>query len=167
MRQEFITKCDRVFLTKCDSYYKFRRFYYKMRQLLWNATFITNCDSTNTKTTSTLLTLNRLLTLSWCFHCLLWTSKCRLGYFLWRFFFFSRTLWVQQFIRELVFYINLFLESKSYIKGLFFNSSLLLLTRFNDAWMSKIEFKMSIWDLMQRFKCHGASCYVLNQYLSK
>ena len=52
MRQKFITKCARFFIskcdsfiTKCDSYYKLRRFYYKMRQLLQNATFITNCDS--------------------------------------------------------------------------------------------------------------------------
>ena len=50
----FITKCDKsllqnvsgFFITKCDSYYKLRRFYYKMRQLLQNATFITNCGST-------------------------------------------------------------------------------------------------------------------------
>ena len=28
-------------------YYKMRQFYYKMQQLLQNATFITNCDSTN------------------------------------------------------------------------------------------------------------------------
>ena len=50
----FITKCGRsllenasvFFITKCDSYYKMRRFYYKVRQLLQNITFITNCDST-------------------------------------------------------------------------------------------------------------------------
>ena len=41
----FITKCD-SFITKCNRYYKLRRFYYKMWQLLRNATFITNCDST-------------------------------------------------------------------------------------------------------------------------
>ena len=46
MRQKFITKRVRFFITKCDNYYKMRRFYYKMRQLLQNATFITNCDST-------------------------------------------------------------------------------------------------------------------------
>ena len=28
-------------------YYKMQQFYYKMRQLLQNATFITNCDSTD------------------------------------------------------------------------------------------------------------------------
>ena len=33
-------------ITKCDSYYKFRRFYYKMGQVLQNATFVTNCNST-------------------------------------------------------------------------------------------------------------------------
>ena len=42
----FITKCD-SFITKCNTYYKIPRFCYKMRQLLENATFITNCDSTN------------------------------------------------------------------------------------------------------------------------
>ena len=53
MPQEFITKCVGFFLTecdssitKCDSYYKLQQFYYKIRQLLQNATFITNCDST-------------------------------------------------------------------------------------------------------------------------
>ena len=30
----FITKCVTFFITKCDSYYKLRRFYYKMRKLL-------------------------------------------------------------------------------------------------------------------------------------
>ena len=40
MRQNFITKCARFFITKCDSfitkcdnYYKMRRFYYKIRRL--------------------------------------------------------------------------------------------------------------------------------------
>ena len=54
MRQKFITKCVRFYITKCDSfnikcdsYYKLRRFYYKMQQLLQNATFMTNCDSTH------------------------------------------------------------------------------------------------------------------------
>ena len=46
MREKFITKCVRFFITKCDSCYKLRQLYYKMRQLLQNATFITNCDST-------------------------------------------------------------------------------------------------------------------------
>ena len=53
MRQKFITKCVRVFIiecdsfiTKCNSYCKYRRFYYKMRQLLQNTSFITNYDST-------------------------------------------------------------------------------------------------------------------------
>ena len=53
MRQKFIKKCVRFFITKCDSfitkcdsYYKLRRFYDKIRQLLQNATFITNCDIT-------------------------------------------------------------------------------------------------------------------------
>ena len=56
MQQKFITKCVRFFITKCDSFilkcdinYKMRRFYYEMRQLLQNATFITNCDSTDIK----------------------------------------------------------------------------------------------------------------------
>ena len=48
MRQKFITRCD-SFITKYDSYNKLRRFYYKMPQLLQNATFITNCDSTRLK----------------------------------------------------------------------------------------------------------------------
>ena len=65
---DIITKCDSYFITKCHrsllknapsfllqnaiiflqntSYYKMPRFYYKMRQLLQNATFIINCDST-------------------------------------------------------------------------------------------------------------------------
>ena len=42
----FITICD-CFIKKCDSYYKMRQFSYKIRQFLQNATFITNCDSTN------------------------------------------------------------------------------------------------------------------------
>ena len=41
----FITKCDR-FITQCDSYYKLRRFCYKVQQLLQKTMFITNCDST-------------------------------------------------------------------------------------------------------------------------
>ena len=45
-REKFITKYVRSFITKCDSYYKMRRFYYKTWQLLQNATFMTNCDST-------------------------------------------------------------------------------------------------------------------------
>ena len=49
----FITKCVRCFIkkydsfiTKCDSYYKISQFYYKMWQLLQNATFIANCVGT-------------------------------------------------------------------------------------------------------------------------
>ena len=38
MRQKFITKCVRFFITKCDGYYKMRGFYYKMRCLLQIAT---------------------------------------------------------------------------------------------------------------------------------
>ena len=38
MREKFITKCFKFFITKCDSYYKLRRFYYKMRRLLQIAT---------------------------------------------------------------------------------------------------------------------------------
>ena len=34
-----ITKCDN-FIVICASYYKMRRFYYKMRQLLQNASFM-------------------------------------------------------------------------------------------------------------------------------
>ena len=45
--KDIIKKCDSYFITKCDSYHKLWRFYYKMRQLLQNATFITNCDSTH------------------------------------------------------------------------------------------------------------------------
>ena len=45
-RQTFITKYVRFFITKCDSYYNFRRFYYKMWQLLQNITLNKNCDST-------------------------------------------------------------------------------------------------------------------------
>ena len=41
-----VTHCD-DFITKCDSYYKLWQFYNKMRQLLQNATFITNCDNTH------------------------------------------------------------------------------------------------------------------------
>ena len=45
----FITKCyRRFFITKCNNYYKLRQLYYKMRQFLQNATFITNFDSTIT-----------------------------------------------------------------------------------------------------------------------
>ena len=53
MRQKFITKCVKFFITKCDSfitkcdsYNKLAQLYYKIRQLLQNATFITNYDST-------------------------------------------------------------------------------------------------------------------------
>ena len=46
MCQDFYYKCD-SFITKCDSCYKLRQFHNKMRQLLQNATFITNCDSTS------------------------------------------------------------------------------------------------------------------------
>ena len=46
MRQLFYYKMRQKFITKCDSYYKLRRFHYKMRQLLKNTTFITNCDTT-------------------------------------------------------------------------------------------------------------------------
>ena len=38
MRQKFITKCVRIFITKCGSYCEVRRFYYKI------ATVITKCD---------------------------------------------------------------------------------------------------------------------------
>ena len=34
---DIITKCVRCVITKCDSYYKARRFCYKMRHLLQNA----------------------------------------------------------------------------------------------------------------------------------
>ena len=56
MRQKFIAKCGRFFVTKrdsfilkCNSYYKLRQFDYKMWQLLQNATFIINCDSTRNR----------------------------------------------------------------------------------------------------------------------
>ena len=57
----FITKCDNLLLqsataillqsvtsviTKCDRYYKVRRFYYKVRQVLQSVTIITKCDRT-------------------------------------------------------------------------------------------------------------------------
>ena len=55
MRQKFITKCARFFIakynsciTKCDSCYKLRRFYYKMRRLLQIATV--HIDLVNTET---------------------------------------------------------------------------------------------------------------------
>ena len=35
---DIITKWDSYFITRCDSYYKLRRFYYKMRRLLQIAT---------------------------------------------------------------------------------------------------------------------------------
>ena len=58
IRQKFITKYVRFFITKCDSYYK-------MRQLLRNATFITNCNSTSTyKTCSSKKVINTQLKLS-------------------------------------------------------------------------------------------------------
>ena len=34
-------------ITKCNSYYKLGQFYYKIRQLLQNVTFITNWESTH------------------------------------------------------------------------------------------------------------------------
>ena len=46
MRQVFFSRKCASFITKYDSYYKLRRFCYKMQQLLQNATFITNFDST-------------------------------------------------------------------------------------------------------------------------
>ena len=51
-----------VFFTKCDSYYKLRQFYYEMRLLLQNTTFITNCDSTHINRTSVIkpFKLNKL-----------------------------------------------------------------------------------------------------------
>ena len=57
----FITKCDGQllqittafllqsatrFITNCDSYYKVRWIYFKLRQVLQSAMIITNCDST-------------------------------------------------------------------------------------------------------------------------
>ena len=57
----FITQCDNLLLqsataillqsvtsviTKCDRYYKVRRFYYKVRQVLQSVTIITKCDRT-------------------------------------------------------------------------------------------------------------------------
>ena len=51
----FITKCDSYSLQNATEvyykmhqvfYYKMQQFNYKLRQLLQNATFITNCDST-------------------------------------------------------------------------------------------------------------------------
>ena len=38
---DIITKCDSKFITKCENFVK------KMRHLLQNSTFITNCDSTD------------------------------------------------------------------------------------------------------------------------
>ena len=54
LRQKFITNCITFLLKKCDSlitkydsyYYNMCRFYYKMRQLLQNVTFITKCVDT-------------------------------------------------------------------------------------------------------------------------
>ena len=75
MRQKFITKCVRFFITKCDnfiticdSYYKLRQFYYKMRQLLQNATFIINCNSTY----SLVLSSQALKTLKLIIHLIIW-----------------------------------------------------------------------------------------------
>ena len=66
----FITKCDNLLLqsataillqsvtsviTKCDRYYKVRRFHYKVRQVLQSVTIITKCD----RTTSLILTIKR------------------------------------------------------------------------------------------------------------
>ena len=42
---EIYYKMRQVFITKCDSCYKLRRFYYKVRQLLQDSAFIKNCDS--------------------------------------------------------------------------------------------------------------------------
>ena len=54
MRQKFTTKCVSCFIRKCDSfirkcdsYYIMRRLYFKMWQLLQNATFITKCIYTS------------------------------------------------------------------------------------------------------------------------
>ena len=52
MRLFFITKYDR-FIIKDNSYYKLQQCYYKMRQLLPIATFITNCDSKVSKKKNT------------------------------------------------------------------------------------------------------------------
>ena len=43
MRKVFTAKCDSIY-TKCNSYFKIRRFHYKMRQVLQNATFITKYE---------------------------------------------------------------------------------------------------------------------------
>ena len=54
MQQKFITKCVRYFITKCNScitkrnsYDKMYYFYYKLRQLLRNAMFITKSAGRN------------------------------------------------------------------------------------------------------------------------
>ena len=57
MRQKLITKCVKLFITKCDcfitdSYYKMRWFYYKMRQSLQIVTFITKYISTRDRSTA-------------------------------------------------------------------------------------------------------------------
>ena len=44
---DIITKSDSYFIIKLDICYKLRRFYFKMRQLLQNATFIPNIFSTS------------------------------------------------------------------------------------------------------------------------
>ena len=46
IRQLFYSKMRQKFITKCDSYYKLRQFYYKMQHLLQNVTFVTNRDNT-------------------------------------------------------------------------------------------------------------------------
>ena len=61
----FITNCDNLLLqsataillqsmtsviAKCDRYYKVRRFYYKVRQVLQSVTIITKCDRTGSNT---------------------------------------------------------------------------------------------------------------------
>ena len=49
MRQMLLQNATAILLQNAtEVYYKMRQvFYYKMRQLLQNATFITNCASTN------------------------------------------------------------------------------------------------------------------------
>ena len=52
------------------------------QNIMWNLLKVDNSDTktmVGTNLLSLLLTLNIFQTTFWCFHCRLWTSKCRLG----------------------------------------------------------------------------------------
>ena len=81
MRQMLLQNATAILLQNgTEVYYKMRQvFYCKMRQLLQNATFITNCDSTN---------VAMILFFSFCF----WNLQCKFN--IWDFNFSKTSLYI-------------------------------------------------------------------------